>query len=226
MPQAVWCGSVLGWGGGEPVILAGYISHMSVCELSEGVCPPPSCTPGAPCDRLSCPLLDSVHAIGSAVPSAVPSADMTFLGEVHTTVASRGATLLLIGETPRLLANGRDCVQPASYAACATPRTQALRLGWSVHPANHPSNLYSWSLHAAIEQRMQSFTAQRPSTARYVTSAWMFDRLCDAATGMCGPTAPGTTTVVYVDDHHLSTSGSMYLAPFFNCKLRELGLIA
>jgi len=151
---------------------------------------------------------------------------MTFLGEVHTTVASRGATLLLIGETPRLLANGRDCVQPASYAACATPRTQAFRLGWSVHPANHPSNLYSWSLHAAIEQRMQSFTAQRPSTARYVTSAWMFDRLCDAATGMCGPTAPGTTTVVYVDDHHLSTSGSMYLAPFFNCKLRELGLIA
>lgn len=124
-----------------------------------------------------------------------------------------------------LLTEGRNCLTPATFGNCATPRARAWRLGWDALPETDPSIVYAWDLHATIESRMAALDAQLPAV-RYISSAWMFDRICDAASGTCGPNAPGTDTVIYYGDHHLSTAGSMYLAPFLNCELASFGLVA
>lgn len=149
---------------------------------------------------------------------------MAFVAELCDMAAQRGATVLLIGDLPRILRDGRECTHPTDFGDCATPRERAWRLGWPVHPADHPTVTYAWSLHATLEARFEAFAQQTPN-ALYITSQWMFDQLCDPHTGLCGPTVPGTETVAYFDSHHLSTAGSMYLAPLLNCKLRDLGLL-
>ena len=106
----------------------------------------------------------------------------------------------------------------------ATPRERAYRLGWVVQPANHSSVQYAWSMHNATESLMTQLDEQA-ANVRYIPSSWFFDRLCDPVSGLCGPTAPGTNTVIYFDSHHFSLAGSMYLAPFLSCKMQALGLL-
>ena len=65
--------------------------------------------------------------------------------------------------------------------------------------------------------------AEYPSTAVYLPPSWLYDKLCSATT--CGAVVPGTNTVSYYDQNHLSTAGSLFLAPFLNCYLRQMGLV-
>lgn len=153
------------------------------------------------------------------------NAYMTFLGEIQQLASRRGATLLIMGDVPRLLEEGRNCLHTDTRAQCATNRTRAFRYGWNVQPVTHPSVVYAWQLYAQTEQLMSQFADQYVHV-EYIPSSWFFNHLCDPTTGICGPTAPGTDTVIYFDTHHLTTAGSMYLAPFLNCKLRELGVLS
>ena len=54
--------------------------------------------------------------------------------------------------------------------------------------------------------------------------SWFYDRLCTASS--CGVNVPGTSTAAYLDQNHLSTAGSLYLAPFMNCFLSDQGLLS
>ena len=154
---------------------------------------------------------------------------MAFLAELAVMIRGRGGTLLLIGDTPRLRAHaggnqrvdGTGCLEPATFHKCATPRESAWRLSWDSFDPSHPSVLYAWSLRATIEARMYQLAAS--PGVKYIPSSWMFDHLCDA--NVCGPTIPGTNTVMFYGDHHLSTAGAMYLAPFFNCEFASMRLL-
>ena len=54
--------------------------------------------------------------------------------------------------------------------------------------------------------------------------SWMYDKLCTDTT--CGAEVPGTHTIAFVDQNHLSTAGSLYLGPFLNCFLHDSGLLS
>ena len=44
--------------------------------------------------------------------------------------------------------------------------------------------------------------------------------------GLCDSFIPGTDVLALVDYGHLTTAGSLYLAPFVSCALEGLGLVA
>ena len=156
---------------------------------------------------------------------------MAFLREIATLAASRGATLLIVGDTPRMLDGGDGeggtpaCLTPDTFARCATPRTRAWYLGWTIQASDHPTVVYARNLRDTFEQRLTGLDTES-AAVRYISSEWMFDRICDPISGLCGPNAPGTNTVIYYDDHHLSTAGAVFLAPFINCQLAQFGLLS
>ena len=51
----------------------------------------------------------------------------------------------------------------------------------------------------------------------------LFDSLC--INGTCHGKVPGTETVAYMDDDHLNTAGSLYVAPFIACAFAQAGLV-
>ena len=78
-------------------------------------------------------------------------------------------------------------------------------------------------LHQAVDAMHAQVAAEYPSSVKYLPVSWFYDKLCTATT--CGATVPGTDTVAYLDTNHLSTAGSLYLAPFLNCYLASEGLL-
>ena len=102
-------------------------------------------------------------------------------------------------------------------------------------PARACARRYNWpedhrrvdaiSLHQAADAMHAALAAESTST-HYIDATWMHDKLCDA-NGKCGPTVPGSTsTYAWLDTNHLSTAGSLYLAPFFNCFLQAAGMLS
>ena len=91
--------------------------------------------------------------------------------------------------------------------------------------------VYGAALHNATDAAYSRFAREQAANGvlypvvLYLSSAWVFDKLCDAASGMCGPTVPGAEAFAWRDEWHLSTAGSMHLAPFFHCFLSEHGVI-
>ena len=88
-----------------------------------------------PCAHPVCLL--AITAYTPLEPGRYVDAYLPFVREIGDMVAARGATLLLIGDLPRLLLDGRECIHPDDFANCATPRARAWRLGWPVHPVDH-----------------------------------------------------------------------------------------
>ena len=50
-----------------------------------------------------------------------------------------------------------------------------------------------------------------------------FDLFCDGDT--CSAAIPGTRTIGYRDGNHLSSEGSLYIAPFLACAFQGWGLL-
>ena len=92
------------------------------------------------------------------------------------------------------------------------------------HSSSHPFPSPRQA-HEEVDVTYASIAADFPTTVRYLTSEWVWSKLCDAQTDTCGPAVPGTRTVAWLDRGHLSTAGALYLAPFFNCWLDEQGLL-
>lgn len=86
---------------------------------------------------------------------------------------------------------------------------------------------YDWPLHIATDIAYQSLATELgEDSLLYIDQASTYGWLCDPSTDACGPYVPGTSTVGWYDEGHLSTAGSLYLAPFVNCYLEGRGLLA
>ncbi len=86
---------------------------------------------------------------------------------------------------------------------------------------------YDWTLHLQTDAAYTSLVGESAmSNVHYVSSTWTYARLCDANTNTCGASVPGVPqTIAWYDRHHLSTAGSLYLAPFLHCFLTDRGLL-
>ena len=136
------------------------------------------------------------------------NAQVAFLRTLATMAAGRGASVLVIADVPKLTHQGRTCLYPNTFASCRTPRSSAV--------------VYTQALHVATDAAYAAL-ASEVSNVKYIPSAWVYDRLCTSTE--CGPELPGTTAVGWLDDWHLSTAGSLYLAPFLHCWLTDNGVI-
>ena len=126
-----------------------------------------------------------------------------FLRHLQAVVESRGASLLLLGDVPRLRQQGRMCKTPQTVDDCMTP------IDFNGQDV----------IHQAV---MNSFI----SLANSGSSTFVFDLrplLCEGQA--CGATVPGTEDVAFMDFHHLSTAGALYLAPFIGCFMESHGLL-
>lgn len=146
-------------------------------------------------------------------------AQEAFLRSVAAMTQRRGATLLLVGDVPYLQERGQNCLTPGTLGNCATNRSVAIWYHWPVH--RRLSN--ALELHQSIDAMHARIAADFGSSVVYLPTSWMFDRLCTATT--CGANVPGTNTLAFIDQNHLSTAGSLYLGPHLNCYLHDQGLI-
>ena len=126
--------------------------------------------------------------------------DYDFVAELSARVHARGATFLVLGDVPLLYGTfGVNCASPETRRDCDLDQGLA-------RPAKQDDAETAW-------------TALR--TAKFFRT---FDLFCDA--GTCGAYAPGTDVLAVVDYGHLSTAGSLYVAPFLSCFLEAEGLVS
>ena len=120
-----------------------------------------------------------------------------------TLAESKGAQLVLMGDVPRLR-DGRNaamCVG-GSASACLTSRAEVE------------------AQHQAEKDLYLSLVASNPNTVRYLQ---LWDKLCD--NNQCGAYVPGTTTLAYADNDHLSNAGATYFYPFMCAWFLDNGLV-
>ena len=86
-----------------------------------------------------------------------------------------------------------------------------------------PSCVVTRRCPSAVDAMHAQIAAEFPGTVIYMPPSWMFDKLCTSTT--CGAHVPGTSTMAYVDQNHLSTAGALYLGSFLNCYLRQHNLL-
>lgn len=129
-----------------------------------------------------------------------------FLRELQRLVASRNASLLLFGDVLELRWQGRLCAtRPEMATWCATPTSYKDQA----------------AIHARVMAALTQLAADGPSTH-------VFDLrplLCHG--DVCGAFLPGTSRNIagFVDHHHISSAGALYLAPFINCFMESKGLL-
>ena len=142
-----------------------------------------------------------------------------FLRSIAQLAQRKGVKLLLVGDVPYLKDRGENCLTSQTVANCDTPRGESV---WYYWPANRrePNAV---ALHQAVDAMHTQVAAEYPSTVTYLPVSWFYDKLCTATS--CGAVVPGTSTLAYLDANHLSTAGSLYLAPFMNCYLSDQGLL-
>lgn len=123
--------------------------------------------------------------------------------ELHRIVHSKGATLVMVGSPPFLKKKGSECVptqfEPEKAKECDVNTT-----------ASELSHKLLTDAYARLESELNG--------------TLFFDihkLLCDDA--LCGATIPGTTVIGYSDEHHVSKSGSGYLAQFLCPALTKVG---
>ena len=142
----------------------------------------------------------------------------TYLRQLAQRCATYSATLLIIADVPMLRERGLQCLTPTSLPLCDTPLHEAVAV--------------DWDLHEAMDKAYAALELSEPNVA-YANSTWMYGLLCDVhgsdprsnGTAACSAAVPGTTESMYLDTNHLNTQGSLYLAPFIECFMRERGLL-
>ena len=127
---------------------------------------------------------------------------------------------------PYLRGRGKHCVQPEMLANCATNSSESV---WYYCTARRAARgtctkTDARSLHFALDAMYAQLASDFGGTVTYLPPSWMYDKLCTETT--CGAEVPGTHTIAFVDQNHLSTAGSLYLGPFLNCFLHDSGLLS
>jgi peptidoglycan/LPS O-acetylase OafA/YrhL len=108
------------------------------------------------------------------------------------------ASLVVLGDAPLLRGVfGVNCASPGTRPACVTEETETVPAG------------------ALLAER-----AWAELGVPFVPVRGLF-----CADGACDAHVPGTDVLALVDYGHLTTAGSLYLAPFLACALESLGLV-
>ena len=152
-------------------------------------------------------LFTSAHSAWGAAFNS-PASHEAFLGTIATLAKSRGAHLVLLGDTPSVRA-GHTCVTSAGRyeTMCDQPANRAL--------------LSSYSGARSFDEMYARVALAHAPNAHAVRLVHLF---CDQA-ATCGASIPGTHTIGIGDDSHLTLEGSMYVAPFLACFLEGKGLL-
>lgn len=135
--------------------------------------------------------------------TVVQQAHMDFLRYLQRFIESRGASLFLLGDVLKLRQQGRRCKTPQTVADCVT------ELSYEGQD----------TIHEAVMSQFRALASSSSST-------FVFDLrplLCEGQ--RCGATVPGTGDISYMDEHHISTAGALYLAPFINCFMESHWLL-
>ena len=156
-------------------------------------------------------------------------------------VLARGATLVVLGSPPygkqgpkcgACLANrgwSEGAVALCS-SECDTPRATSFCNGQGCCGVSEAAKKWSWVPESVCEdqvtQMLQPFEARMAAFADESADSHFFsyfDLFCDGDT--CSAAIPGTRTVGYRDGNHLSSAGSLYVAPFLACAFQGWGLL-
>jgi hypothetical protein len=135
-----------------------------------------------------------------------------FLEATASFLASRNASLVLLGDTPTVSPTGAQCVEQLSGAFAY--KAACDEVGERTPLANY----------GALQSFDEMYARVARGAANNTYAVSLLELFCDHATG-CGPSIPGTCTIGIADASHLTFEGSMYLAPFIHCFFEENGLL-
>jgi hypothetical protein len=145
-----------------------------------------------PCDIV---VVHHQRAKWGLVGSARYHAQMEFLRNVQLMVQGKGAKLVIIGDVMGLPAEADYCI-PSEMSPDAGDRCKVQTTPQEVDAlADHVSGR---------ELAQEEGTFFMPIVSHF----------CDEDLTSCGAIIPGTETMAYHDDEHLSTAGALYLWPF------------
>jgi len=166
---------------------------------------------------------------------------LSFYRELRQMVLAQGATLVVVGSPPygkqgpkcaACLAN-RGWSEGATALCsieCDTPRATAFCNGQGCCGVSEAAKTESWVPESICEdqvsQMLQPFEARMAAFADESADSHFFsyfDLFCDGDT--CSAAIPGTRTIGYRDGNHLSSEGSLYIAPFLACAFQGWGLL-
>ena len=166
---------------------------------------------------------------------------LSFYRELRQMVLAQGATLVVVGSPPygkqgpkcgACLAN-RGWSEGATAlcsSECDTPRATAFCNGQGCCGVSEAAKKESWVPEGICEdqvtQMLEPFEARMAAFADESADSHFFsyfDLFCDGDT--CSAAIPGTRTIGYRDGNHLSSEGSLYIAPFLACAFQGWGLL-
>lgn len=130
-----------------------------------------------------------------------PSLVASHMRAIQNVVHAKGAKLVFIGDGLRLPARGSYCITPALRSRCTI----------TFDPT-------SYSFH---DETAYATLAQSDGTYFFP----IVSLFCDVAQHSCGAQIPGTDTLAYYDDQHLSSAGALYLWPYLCSFLSDSGLL-
>ena len=122
-------------------------------------------------------------------------AQAVFLREVAAKIGGRGGNMLLVADNPR-----------NDWGRRGMTKVESVFYGWAIHE-------YMGEMLRKVSEELEN--------VYYIDDT--FDKMCPSEP--CMPFVPNTLMPAYTDDHHLSTQGALYLAPFVACFFEEHGLL-
>ena len=132
-------------------------------------------------------------------------------------VTRLGATMVFIGDSPKLPERAAYCV-PSAFSSNAAARCEQ-----AIDAVNHPTvgqQHNGWVTRTYEEQALSSL-AQADGTL-FMS---IYELMCDSTSQTCGAFIPGTQTLAYFDKQHLTSAGAFYLWPFICSFFRSNGLL-
>merc|ERR1740130_353159 len=167
-------------------------------------------------------LLDAVDAgmLDTSLSTLGMNEFMSQLRELHDIAAASGASLLLLGDIPKLETPGpaqpsqQSCLDLVWDLSCIGSGTRSRR--GCARPWPRPE----WFWEELVRAEYQAF-AQSRSDVFYFDGADLF-----AEDGVCTGHVPGTRFVAYIDADHLSDAGSAYMWPFLCSFLQESEILS
>jgi hypothetical protein len=121
---------------------------------------------------------------------------------LQAVVKSKGAKLVLLGDVPYLPSLGEFCVGP---------RARACQFEWPGSDQDLHKDDGAYNRLAADDS-----TFYMP----------VYQNFCDtSAQQVCNAQVPGTTTLAFFDEQHLTTAGAVYLWPFLCSFFADAGLL-
>lgn len=125
-------------------------------------------------------------------------------------VKSKGANMVILGDTPELPTRGSYCI-----ATAMSPHAgDRCRFSWG-------SSMPQSAIHEELVYA--DFLEAEPDVTFFFPLRQLF---CDdSAEEICDANVPGTDTLAFYDNMHLTTAGALYLWPYLCSFFSESGLV-